>query len=145
MTIICTIVSVLSIVDLTFSISLQSTTTPEQATTSFAFFDNTGGLIRTSGLTIRNTSPQGAIFSNRNGDTVNTNLVVENNILNSVRAILIDFEWLLKSRTSLTFLCFSACRISSTMSKGPFASTAVQSPKIQSMLMHSIVKVLLQK
>ena len=44
---------------------IRSTTTPQQATTTFAFFDNTGGFLRINGLTITNTNPNTPIFNSR--------------------------------------------------------------------------------
>ncbi|KAG7352772.1 hypothetical protein IV203_008820 [Nitzschia inconspicua] len=67
---------------------IRATNDSGNQTTTFAFFDNAGGFLRVNGLEISNTSPQGPIFYNRNGDTTVANLVVqlstlESNIVNN--------------------------------------------------------------
>jgi hypothetical protein len=63
---------------------VNQSTGSTQSTTSFAFFDNAGGFLRVNNLKITNTNPQGPIFLNRNGDTIVSDLIIQDNVIDAV-------------------------------------------------------------
>ena len=88
-----------------------------------------------NGLTITNSNPQFPVFNNRNGDITVNNLVMESNIIDSVRATTIG-SIVKKSRQPFSPQYHSLrfhYRISSTINKVQFVSMELKSRKIPSM------------